>query len=50
MQQGVLKGNLTEIQQLAVMKAVMEKVSSDHTGDWFRPSWCLVVSTVINIV
>jgi hypothetical protein len=36
MQKGVLKGNSTENQQLASMKVVMEKVFSDHTGDWFQ--------------
>ncbi len=35
-QKGVLKGNFTESQQLASMKVVMEKVFSDHTGDWFH--------------
>ena len=33
MQKGVLKGDLTEIQQLVSTKDVMEKVFSDHTGD-----------------
>ena len=36
MQKGVLKGSLPEIQQLASMKAVMEKIFSDHAGDWFE--------------
>jgi hypothetical protein len=38
--QGVPKGNLTESQQLVAMKAVMEKVSSDHRGDGSRLATC----------
>ena len=35
-QKGVLKGNATELSELAAMKVIMEKVFNDNRGDWFR--------------